>query len=168
MVWFARTKLRQRLTRPWLSPCNPSALGLVVGTAVLFVGACSSEATTTPGSFSQTPAAVKRSEQRQFEIALYSSPTDVPVRGENHVRLELSHETDGGLAITPTLVTFMPAMGHGSGVTPELTEIEGPYYTFEDVVLNMPGRWELRLELQTEGLDGSTAVDHAVFEFDVD
>ncbi len=90
------------------------------------------------------------------------------MRGENHIRIAVTHTSEDRIELSPSLVTFMPAMGHGSGVIPELSEVAGQTYTFEDVVLNMPGRWELRLELEGESSDGSMAVDNAVFEFDVD
>lgn len=130
--------------------------------------ACSGDPTQAPGEFSDTPAAVSKSSAGQFEIKLYSSPTATPIRGENHVRLDVTRRSGDEAPLTPTLVTFMPAMGHGSGVVPKLTEVEGQMFTFEDVVLNMPGHWELRLELESESDDGSTDVDQAVFEFDVD
>lgn len=141
---------------------------LVNASSVLWF-ACSSEPAVTPGSFSDTPAAVERSKAGDFEVTLYSSPTRVPVRGENHVRVALDLRQDEDVVVTPSLVTFMPAMGHGSGVSPKLTSVEDDRsYTFENVVLNMPGRWELRLTLESEHDDGTTKVDSAVFEFDVD
>jgi hypothetical protein len=168
MAWF-NTKVRVATVTTVRSVSKSSALrvGFMVNSLLLGWG-CSSANIDEPGSFGETPAAVQRSEQGQFEVALFSSPTDKPMRGDNHVRLEVLPENEDDVTVTPSLVTFMPAMGHGSGVTPKLTEIEEPLYTFEDVVLNMPGRWELRVRLEGEDQDGATHVDHAVFEFDVD
>jgi hypothetical protein len=129
---------------------------------------CASEPLTRPGVFGDTPAAVEFSNDRLFEVALYSSPTRTPTRGDNHVRIDLVHSNSDAVSVTPDLSTFMPAMGHGSGISPKLTEVSAETYTFEDVVLNMPGRWQLQLELETELDDGSSRLDHATFEFDVD
>jgi YtkA-like len=158
---------RRDTQRQLLRPGTHLSALLVNGLACAALG-CSSEAVAEPGSFGETPAAIAKSEKGQFEIALYSSPTSVPVRGENHVRLSVVEFGEDELPLTPSLVTFMPAMGHGSGVTPTLTEVEEQTYTFESVVFNMPGRWELRLALDSESDDGPTTVDNAVFEFDVD
>jgi hypothetical protein len=45
--------------------------------------------------------------------------------------------------------TLMPAHGHGS-LTPSLAR-EGDGYRISDVVFNMPGLWEVRLELAVDG-----------------
>lgn len=45
--------------------------------------------------------------------------------------------------------TLMPAHGHGS-VSPSFAR-EGDEYRISDVVFNMPGLWEVRLELAIDG-----------------
>jgi hypothetical protein len=45
--------------------------------------------------------------------------------------------------------TFMPVHGHGS-VTPSLAR-EGDGYRISNVLFNMPGLWEVRLELDVGG-----------------
>jgi hypothetical protein len=75
-------------------------------------------------------------------------------RGLNALRIEVR----GGTLTRVT--TWMPAMGHGSATEPTL-RVEGSGYVLEQLVLVMPGRWELRCEL-----DGGE--DHAVLTFDVD
>lgn len=141
---------------------------LLVNTSSASLLACSSEPAEAPGRFSNTPAAIERSKAGDFEVTLYSSPTRVPIRGENHVRVAVDAQHDKDVVVTPSLVTFMPAMGHGSGVAPKLVSVEDNTYTFEKVVLNMPGRWELRLNLESEHGDGTTEMDNVVFEFDVE
>ena len=56
-------------------------------------------------------------------------------------------------------MTLMPVHGHGS-VTPTLTR-DGTSYRISDVVFNMPGLWEVRLEI---ALGGSP--DRVVFNVD--
>jgi len=69
-----------------------------------------------------------------------------PARGRN--RFELSIESTEGdepiEGLTLSMTPFMPAMGHGSSTVPAITELGGGKYEVDDVVLAMPGRWELR------------------------
>jgi len=56
--------------------------------------------------------------------------------------------------------TLMPVHGHGS-VTPTVAR-EGDGYRLSDVIFNMPGLWEVRLDLAVAG-----KADHLVFNADV-
>jgi hypothetical protein len=55
----------------------------------------------------------------------------------------------------------MPLMGHGSSVTPLVKETGGGVYEVSDVVLFMPGLWELRTTLTGE------VSDHVAPQFEI-
>lgn len=113
--------------------------------------------------FSGGPTAITTSDASDLRVALYTSPRENPVRGKNSVRLDITAENaELRSELDVRLKTLMPAMGHGSGTQPELVEIDGHRYTFENVVLHMPGVWELRVEVSGD------IQDELVFEFDVD
>lgn len=138
------------------------ALALAVVGA--FVPACgdappSDETSATPGD---APAAVAETESG-LTVALYSLRGETLSRGSNRVRLELTAGADRDTTdVDVTLSTFMPAMGHGASEQPELVTTEANRYTFDKVVLNMPGLWELHV-----GVSGDVE-DELVFEFDVE
>ena len=104
------------------------------------------------------------SESGALRVVLHASPEAVPVRGTNDLDLDVvrvdSEEPVLGLALS--MVPFMPAMGHGSAVVPHCSEAGDGHYRCDDVVLSMPGLWELRTTL------AGAASDAVVFRFDVD
>jgi hypothetical protein len=71
---------------------------------------------------------------------------EAPVRGRNRFELTIESTESGelldGLALS--MVPFMPAMGHGSSTVPTVTALGSGTYDADDVVLAMPGLWELR------------------------
>jgi hypothetical protein len=132
------------------------------------VAACSGAAPDSSSGFSDDPSAVVESTKGRLHAALYTSPSTTPVRGNNQVQLalfagEVSSKDEAQLTdLDVQLTTLMPAMGHGGPKQPELVAIEGDRYVFHNVVLNMPGRWQLRVSVSGE------INDQLVFEFDVD
>lgn len=80
---------------------------------------------------------------------------DRPVsRGVNALRLEVNDVS--ALTVTP----WMPVMGHGSATVPRVVWSERAFIV-DQLVLAMPGRWELRLEF--EG-----GVDDALIAYDLE
>jgi len=130
-----------------------AALALLVG--------CSDATGGTPHGGAATSVL---SDSGALHLTLRASPEDVPVRGNNQLALDVrradSEEPVEGLSLS--MVPFMPAMGHGSSVVPRCSEQGGGHYRCDDVVLAMPGLWELRTTF------GGTASDSVVFRFDVD
>jgi hypothetical protein len=51
------------------------------------------------------------------------------------------------------MVPFMPAMGHGSSTVPTIASLGSGKYGVDDVVLAMPGMWELRTTISGEASD---------------
>lgn len=101
-----------------------------------------------------------------LEVALYSLRSETLNRGSNRVRLELTsadeQDTAEAANLDVELTTFMPAMGHGASEQPELVTTDENRYTFDKVVLNMPGLWELHVAVSGD------VEDELVFEFDVE
>lgn len=136
------------------------------------VAACAGAAPDASSEFSNDPSAVVESTKGRLHAALYTSPSTNPVRGNNQVQLALfpneSSSGESSLEEAPLtdldikLTTLMPAMGHGGPQQPKLVAVEGERYVFHNVVLNMPGRWQLRVSISGE------VNDQLVFEFDVD
>jgi hypothetical protein len=121
-------------------------------------------AMTDPGSdsdFFEQPGAVATTTKNDLTVSLYSLPKASLVRGNNRVQLEVDAE-EGTPDLDIELETFMPAMGHGPSQQPELVEVSTNRYTFDKVVLNMPGLWELHVHFSGD------VRDELVFEFDVD
>lgn len=128
--------------------------------ALLLLTSCSSDAADEPPGAGATELV---SESGALAVTLHASPGGVPVRGNNAIDLEIvrvaADEPESGLSLS--MVPFMPAMGHGSAVAPECSEREVGHYRCDDVVLAMPGLWELRTTL------GGAESDAVVFRFDV-
>lgn len=124
-------------------------------------GADAATADSANGDVSETPVAQTKS--GELTVALYARTTDNLVRGNNRVELEVeSAEAQQMPDFEVELMTYMPAMGHGPSQQPKLVEMEGNRYTFDDVVLNMPGLWELHVQFSGD------LREELVFEFDVE
>lgn len=59
--------------------------------------------------------------------------------------------------LPPSLLLWMPGMGHGSSPT-QVTRLDVGTYRADQVFFVMPGEWELRFQLK----DGATIQDEAV------
>jgi len=122
--------------------------------AVLLCVACS---TAPPPSFGTTPVATATSTACNVTFDVYSAP-DPLVRGPSSIELVTNGPKDG-LAIT--MVPFMPAMGHGSATTPAVVDEGNGVYVASDVVMPMPGTWQLRTTI------GGACSDSLVIDVDV-
>ena len=132
--------------------------GLVV--AAIFAGCGStSDAADGPHSFPEAPYAVIVSEKKHLTIEVRTGPTQPPARGHAEVELLVLDEqgapVDGlQLGVTP----WMPAMGHGTSVTPIVQGAGDGKYVVRDVVMYMAGRWELRTTFSGGVTDSATPV----------
>jgi hypothetical protein len=114
-----------------------------------------------PTVFSTQPSQTQRSASGALTITVFE-PVDRPLsRGVNALKLLV--EGDAGLepaALSMTMTTWMPAMGHGSGVTPTVAPIDGGFVT-TNISLPMAGRWDLRCTFEGE------LTDHATLSYDI-
>jgi hypothetical protein len=103
------------------------------------------------------------SDSGQQHVDVRTAPQQPPTRGIVEMQLTITDATTGdpqaGLALK--IVPWMPAMGHGTSVTPTVVESAPGIYDLENLVLFMPGVWQIRTEL-----DGP-AVTHVTPTLDV-
>ncbi|HEX6765884.1 MAG TPA: FixH family protein [Polyangiaceae bacterium] len=95
------------------------------------------------------------SESGALNVTWQCTSGDGPARGRNRFEL-LVETTDDGAPVdglTLSMVPFMPAMGHGSSTVPTITSLGSGKYGVDDVVLAMPGVWELRTTISGEASD---------------
>ena len=106
--------------------------------------ACSSGGPSAPPSFGATPFATVTSDGGKLHVAAFSSPD--PIARESALELVVTDATSGapvdGLAIA--IVPWMPAMGHGASTLPTVVDQGGGVYVATDLILAMPGDWQLR------------------------
>jgi hypothetical protein len=110
--------------------------------------ASSSPSCSTESSFPSQPLATVPSGSGKLEVELRTAPDQPLIAGLECVQLVVTEPSTGagvdGLTITMT--PWMPAMGHGSSVTPLLAPMGDGRYVFTNVSLFMPGEWELRTQ----------------------
>ena len=84
-----------------------------------------------------------------LQVQARSLDGNPPIRGRNTLAFDVSG-IDGGASVEGlelTLTPWMPAMGHGTSIRPAVTDIGGGHYRADNVVLFMPGLWELRVSI---------------------
>jgi len=103
-------------------------------------------------------------ESGELDVVMRAESGTEPVRGTNTLHLEVTRVSTGdpvdGLALS--IVPFMPSMGHGSPSEPRVESEGAGSYRVDDVVLPMPGLWELRTTIT------APSTDYVLFKVDVD
>ncbi len=103
------------------------------------------------------------SQSGALHVSVASAPSPLPVRGKNQIEFDVVLADSGipadGLGMR--MVPFMPAMGHGSPQQPTAIALGDGRYRFHDVILSMPGLWELRTTIS------GTESDYVAPRFDV-
>ena len=127
--------------------------------ALLLATACVAPPDDEPVTFAEEPVSIRSEDGRA--IARVTLEGDAIARGENDFRVELVPTSGGASAELVAASAFMPAHGHGSGVDPKL-ESEGGVFWVRDLVLFMPGRWDVRFGIEVGG-----AADDVAFPVDV-
>lgn len=119
----------------------------VRASAALALVACGSGAVGGDPTFGTAPFATVTTDSGKLDVALYSSPD--PIGRVSSVELVVTDAVSGapvdalGLDITP----WMPAMGHGASTLPVVVAKGDGVYVASDVVLAMPGEWQLRTKV---------------------
>jgi hypothetical protein len=143
--------------KPTMTVTAKLAASLLLVAASIVQAGCSSA--TTPESTGFTSAAYQTfaTDQGKLDVELRLSPQP-PVAGLDGVQYVVTDAATGapvdGLMIEMT--PWMPAMGHGSSVTPQLTALGNGVYEFTDVSLFMPGEWQLRTKFSGQVVDSAT------------
>jgi hypothetical protein len=111
--------------------------------AALFAIACSPAVVASNG-FPAEPYASASSPSGMYAMELRTSPQP-PSRGAISALLKVTCNAvpaDGlALHVTP----WMPSMGHGASTEPTVVAQGNGNYLIDDLVLPMPGTWELRV-----------------------
>ena len=98
-------------------------------------------------TFPQSAYSTTQTMGGDYDIALRSSPAQPPTRGEMELLLSVTNAATSqavdGLQLT--VVPWMPAMGHGSSMTPVVTPRGDGDYLVTNVVLAMPGTWQINV-----------------------
>jgi hypothetical protein len=121
--------------------------------------ACGGDAPANTGSFPAATYASVSTDTGAHRVDVRTSPSQPPVRGEVSVELVITDANGApvdGLALD--VVPWMPAMGHGTSVTPNVVAEGGGAYRVQSVDMFMPGTWQLRV---------SFAGEHLMTTFDV-
>lgn len=100
---------------------------------------------------------------RRVRFEVRSAPEQPPVRGACSFTLDASDPPSGapldGLVLS--VEPWMPAMGHGTGMEPLVSALGEGSYVIDEVMLFMPGTWELRIDVEFPD-GGEEHVDIAV------
>jgi|HubBroStandDraft_2_1064218.scaffolds.fasta_scaffold133171_2 hypothetical protein len=117
---------------------------------LILLPACSSSTGTT-GSDTSFPAEalqVMACDPNMLSIEVRTAPVQPPTTGLDGVEVVLTDPKTGdpidGVQIA--LVPWMPLMGHGADLTPQLKAMGKGHYVFTNVNLYMPGEWQLRFQ----------------------
>jgi nitrogen fixation protein FixH len=109
------------------------------------LAACSSGPADTSTGFGTTPFATVTGDSGNLDAAMYSSPD--PIARVSSVEIVVTDAASGapvdGLSVA--IVPWMPSMGHGSSTVPTITAQGGGVYVATNLILFMPGEWQLRV-----------------------
>jgi hypothetical protein len=108
--------------------------------------ACSSMSEVQSTDFPTAAYATVASQAGDVLYEARTAPSQPPSRGQIALLLSVKDANGApidGLALEVT--PWMPAMGHGASVTPSITARGDGDYLVNNLVLAMPGAWELRV-----------------------
>jgi hypothetical protein len=122
-----------------------------VGTAACGSSGASSNASTCSAStsFPASSLASIAGTSGALHVELRSAPNQPLLSGLDCIELVVTDAQTGAPVdgLTVAMTPWMPAMGHGADVTPQVTALGDGRYVFTDVSLFMPGEWELRTQI---------------------
>ena len=121
--------------------------------------ACSSAAapSTSSGAFEGPPLITFDGDGAKVHVELRTGPDQPPSRGVENLSLAVTDRAGAPLdGLTIEVVPWMPAMGHGASVKPQVTAVGNGHYTVEDVDFYMPGQWQIRITFS------GAVEDHAI------
>ena len=82
----------------------------------------------------------------KVHVELRTRPDQPPSRGVENLSLAVTDEAGVPLdGLTIDVVPWMPAMGHGASVKPQVTALGNGHYTVDNVDFVMPGQWQIRI-----------------------
>ncbi|MFT3768234.1 MAG: FixH family protein [Minicystis sp.] len=154
MLHSIRRREEVRARFPWIA----GALALVA----LGCGAPETSATGAQGTFPEAPYATLMTESGTLALAVRTAPAQPPPRGE--IAVEYTLATPAGAprdGLDLTVAPWMPEMGHGASVEPVVEAVGEGRYRISNLLLYMPGRWELRTTI------AGNEDDHVIVDLEV-
>src|SRR5438046_1340287 len=126
--------------------------------AIALLTACSSSSGAPSGEFPSAPYATLVSDGGSLHIELRTAPDQPPTRGTGSIQLRVADAASGAPRedVTIEIVPWMPAMGHGSSIRPDVAARGGGVFVLTNMALFMPGRWELRITFHGGVTDSAT------------
>ncbi len=116
-----------------------------VAAVALMMSACAGGAPASGDTYPSQSLLELMSDSGRQRVAVRTAPDQPPTRGVVSMQLTIVNaETDapeGGLDLK--VVPWMPAMGHGTSVKPTVVETQTGVYELENLVLFMPGTWQI-------------------------
>jgi hypothetical protein len=134
--------------------------------------ACGTASTPETYGFTAPPMLALVSRDSALQVAVRTSPQP-PTRGEQSVEYTISDTTGAPASgLTLVVVPWMPAMGHGTAVTPVVSETAPGTYRIADVDFFMPGQWVLRTTISgptgsDAAADGGSPSDYVEPSFEI-
>ena len=129
---------------------------LALGAALCGCGPRQAPAPAAQASFPAQALVAVDSQSGRMHLEVRSAPQP-PGRGLDAFRLTVTDAAGQRLTgLSIQVQPWMPNMGHGSSVTPSVTEVGAGSYDLGDVYLAMPGTWQLRITLSDGQADSAT------------
>jgi hypothetical protein len=125
-----------------------SALPLVIATAAAALGGCSA-ATTEEASI--LPIGGGELSSRSGAFGLTVTPAAKPQVGKNALAIAFARPTSARIT---AVRAFMPAHGHAADA-PRIVALSDDKVRVEDLVLFMPGRWEVTFDLASVSVENA-------------
>jgi len=134
----------------WPDSCScQDVRSLVPIGLVLAITACSSGGGAST-DFPVSAYATVTSSTGDVHYEMRTAPTQPPARGLVSLLLTVTDSSGAPVdGLTLDVVPWMPAMGHGASIVPSVVAQGHGDYLVNDLVLVMPGTWELRLSTGT-------------------
>ena len=118
-----------------------STLGIACSSAP-----ASSASSATSDPFEGEPLTTFDGDGGKVHVELRTRPDQPPSRGVENLSLAVTDEAGVPLdGLTIDVVPWMPAMGHGASVKPQVTALGNGHYTVDNVDFVMPGQWQIRI-----------------------
>ncbi len=134
-----------RALRPAQSMSNVCATWSLVA-AVALLSACGGGAPSASDAYPTQSLFDLLSDSGLQQIAVRTAPEQPPTRGVVSMQLTITDAATGApqVGLDLKVVPWMPAMGHGTSVKPTIIETRPGTYELENLVLFMPGTWQIR------------------------
>jgi hypothetical protein len=121
-----------------------------IAALVLLANACGGAPppSSASNSFPAQSLLVLNSDSGQARVEVWTAPDQPPTRGSVSMQLSITDVMTGApqTGLDLSAVPWMPAMGHGTSVTPTIVETSPGIYDLQNLVLFMPGTWQIRTD----------------------